>query len=306
MEARHAGTGSHRLVTGALVARNPRSRLVRRAALAVVGLATLAFAAPASATTETFDFTGAAQTWTVPAGVTRRPSTSSGRRVADSLSPHSPRTRRPSDGDDRRHPRRLDRGQRRRAGGFPDARLQRRRQRGAGGGGGGASDIRIGGTDLFDRVLVAGGGGGAGGFAVVACRCRAVMAAGRTARPDSPALPACLPVPWPAAAARRPTGAARPRRRREGDFGVGGDGGPSAAAPAVAAAAAGSAAVAASAPPAVAAAPATDPMAPSSRPGFARATASSPSPTRPRSARARSRRSSPSPASRPSAPTAPT
>ena len=62
MEARHAGTGSHRLVAGAQVA--------RRAALAVVGLATLAFAAPAAATTETFNFTGAAQTWTVPAGVT--------------------------------------------------------------------------------------------------------------------------------------------------------------------------------------------------------------------------------------------
>ena len=30
----------------------------------------LAFAAPASATTETFNYTGAAQTWTVPAGVT--------------------------------------------------------------------------------------------------------------------------------------------------------------------------------------------------------------------------------------------
>lgn len=32
-----------------------------------------------------------------------------------------------------------------------------------GGGGGGATDIRIGGIDLFDRVLVAAGGGGAGG-----------------------------------------------------------------------------------------------------------------------------------------------
>ena len=33
----------------------------------------------------------------------------------------------------------------------------------AGGGGGGASDIRIGGTELTDRVIVAGGGGGSGG-----------------------------------------------------------------------------------------------------------------------------------------------
>jgi hypothetical protein len=41
-------------------------------ALATVALATLAFAAPASAATETetFNYTGAAQTWTVPPGVT--------------------------------------------------------------------------------------------------------------------------------------------------------------------------------------------------------------------------------------------
>ena len=77
----------------------------------------------------------------------------------------APGTRRPSHGDDRGHPRRLDPGQRRRAGAVA-RRLQRRRRRrnggGGGCGGGGASDIRIGGTTLADRVLVAGGGGGAG------------------------------------------------------------------------------------------------------------------------------------------------
>ena len=69
MNARYVA-GSPRFAEGAQVARGPRSRLVRRAALAVVGLSTLALAAPAAATTETFNFTGAAQTWTVPAGVT--------------------------------------------------------------------------------------------------------------------------------------------------------------------------------------------------------------------------------------------
>ncbi|MCP4383111.1 MAG: hypothetical protein GY798_17095, partial [Hyphomicrobiales bacterium] len=34
----------------------------------------------------------------------------------------------------------------------------------SGGGGGGATDIRQGGTDLGDRVVVAGGGGGSGAF----------------------------------------------------------------------------------------------------------------------------------------------
>ena len=39
-------------------------------AFSTLALAMLASAAPASATTETFNYTGAAQTWTVPAGVT--------------------------------------------------------------------------------------------------------------------------------------------------------------------------------------------------------------------------------------------
>ena len=70
MDARHVAAGSPGFAEGAQVARGPRSRFVRRAALAVVGLSTLAFAASAAATTATFNYTGAAQTWTVPAGVT--------------------------------------------------------------------------------------------------------------------------------------------------------------------------------------------------------------------------------------------
>ena len=70
MDARHVAAGSPGFAEGAQVARGPRSRFVRRAALAVVGLSTLAFAASAAATTATFNHTGAAQTWTVPAGIT--------------------------------------------------------------------------------------------------------------------------------------------------------------------------------------------------------------------------------------------
>ena len=140
-------------------------RIVLAVSTLVLGM--LAFAAPASATTETFNYTGAAQTWTVPAGVTRgdlRPLRGAGswRRVR---SPRSPGTRRPGDGDDRGHRRRLDPGQRRRpgvgtdVGGFNGGGASG--TVGIGGwGGGGASDIRVGGTALTDRVLVAGGGGG--------------------------------------------------------------------------------------------------------------------------------------------------
>ncbi|HEX5955956.1 MAG TPA: hypothetical protein VFY37_08480, partial [Solirubrobacterales bacterium] len=64
--------GSHRFIEGVHVARK-RSGFARRAALALASatLATLALAAPASAFTETFNYTGSAQTWIVPAGVTQ-------------------------------------------------------------------------------------------------------------------------------------------------------------------------------------------------------------------------------------------
>src|SRR5258705_12866332 len=49
--------------------RHSRTR-TRGAALWAGGLAAIGSAAPASAATETFQYTGAAQTWTVPLGVT--------------------------------------------------------------------------------------------------------------------------------------------------------------------------------------------------------------------------------------------
>ena len=70
MEARPVGAGSHRLIEWAHAA--PRRMLAVRAALAMAAaLGGLALAAPASAKTRTFNYTGAAQTWTVPAGVTQ-------------------------------------------------------------------------------------------------------------------------------------------------------------------------------------------------------------------------------------------
>jgi Glycine rich protein len=125
----------------------------------LVGLATLAFAGPAAATTETFSFTGAAQTWTVPAGVTQATfdlygaqgfgsAAGLGGRATATIAVTPAASIQVNVGGQ---------GQSN-AGGF----------NGGGGGtgfnsGGGASDIRIGGTALADRKLVAGGGGGAGG-----------------------------------------------------------------------------------------------------------------------------------------------
>ena len=123
---------------------------------------------PASATTETFSFTGAAQTWTVPAGVTEatfdllRGAGSAGRVVtppsAAGLGARATATIPVTPGDSIQ----VNVG-----GQAPSVRgLQRRGRRRPApapvGGGGGASDIRIGGTALTDRVLVAGGGGGPG------------------------------------------------------------------------------------------------------------------------------------------------
>jgi hypothetical protein len=124
-----------------------------------------AIAAPASATTENFAYTGASQTWVVPQGVTEAtfdllgaqggadggrggratatiavtPGQSvqvnvGGRGVADLSNPSGS------------------------AGGFNGGGYAW-----SGPSGGGATDIRFGGTDLADRMLIAGGGGGGGG-----------------------------------------------------------------------------------------------------------------------------------------------
>ena len=146
--------------------RSRRSTIVRRAALTLTSamLATLTLAAPASAITETFNFTGAAQTWIVPAGVTQATFDlygAQGSGLAAGLGGQATATISVTPGASIQV----------NVGGQGGA-------LGAGGfngggnasptdgdnieGGGGASDIRIGGTALTDRVLVAGGGGGQG------------------------------------------------------------------------------------------------------------------------------------------------
>jgi Glycine rich protein len=167
MDARYGAAGSLGLAEGAQVARGPRSRLVRRAALAVVGLATLAFAAPAAATTDTFNYTGDAQTWTVPAGVTEATFDLYGAMgggvqfgdYAPGLGGRATATIAVTTGASIQ----VNVGGQGVSGfggfnGGGDASLGCF----CSGGGGGASDIRIGGTALTDRKLVAGGGGGTG------------------------------------------------------------------------------------------------------------------------------------------------
>jgi hypothetical protein len=131
----------------------------------------LALAASASATTETFNYTGAAQTWTVPAGVTSATFDLYGAQGGTyaigaepgvgGLGGRATATISVTPGDSIQ----VDVG----GAGFscciapwPQAAFN-----GGGApeisGGGGASDIRIGGTALSDRKVVAGGGGGGNG-----------------------------------------------------------------------------------------------------------------------------------------------
>ena len=170
MDARNVGAGSPRFAEEAQVARRPR-RLVRRAALAVVGLATLGFAAPASAITETFNFTGTAQTWTVPAGVTEATFDLHGAQGENSLEPQgipglggrATATIAVTPGASIQ----VNVGGQGAAFGAAGFNGGGGGAFGAGGGGGGASDIRVGGNELDDRVLVAGGGGGTGNCAFI-------------------------------------------------------------------------------------------------------------------------------------------
>ena len=143
---------------------NPRLAPLRLHALALAAFSSAALAAPASAATGSFAYTGVPQTWVVPQGVTEAtfdirgaqgggdgglggraratiavtPSQSiqvtvGGEGTADSSNPNGS------------------------AGGFNGG-----GDVWFGGSGGGATDIRIGGPMLTDRVLVAGGGGGYG------------------------------------------------------------------------------------------------------------------------------------------------
>ena len=145
-----------------------RSRITCLVAALFAG--SMAFAASASATTQTFYYTGGAQTWQVPAGVTQATFDLYGAVGGTSISgPYNF-----GDGG---------------LGGratatvsvVPNSTIEirvggpGRYASGAGGGwngggsgtlgsgGGGATDIRIDGSTLTDRVLVAGGGGGGGG-----------------------------------------------------------------------------------------------------------------------------------------------
>jgi hypothetical protein len=145
----------------------PSHKLARGRFLApaTVALATLAFAAPAPATTETFNYTGAAQTWTVPAGVTEATFDLYGAQGAQGAGPGGLGGRatatiplRPGDSIQVN----VGGGAQGALGGFNGG-GNVLAAFGDGGGGGGASDVRIGGTGLTDRVLVAGGGGGGGG-----------------------------------------------------------------------------------------------------------------------------------------------
>jgi hypothetical protein len=123
----------------------------------------LALAAPAAAETETFSYTGAAQTWTVPARVTEASFDLYGAQGAglpnSEFSPGLGGRASATIAVDPGAPIQINVGGQGSEGGFNGGGLATT----AAGGGGGASDIRIGGTALTNRRLVAGGGGGAGG-----------------------------------------------------------------------------------------------------------------------------------------------
>jgi hypothetical protein len=145
-------------------------------AVSTLALGMLALAAPASAATVTFNYTGAAQTWTVPAGVTEATFDLYGAQGHGGCCPFSefpgglggratatiPVTAGTSiqvnvGGQGEQGLGSLNGGAGFNGGGAAG-------NVGIGGwGGGGASDIRIGDYGLANRVLVAGGGGGAAG-----------------------------------------------------------------------------------------------------------------------------------------------
>jgi hypothetical protein len=135
-------------------------------------------AASAHATTETFQYTGASQTWIVPAGVTEATFDLYGAVGGNSGSGNPLRT--PGFGGRATATLQVEPGTSIQvnvggSGGFI-ATLAAGGFNGGGDGpaiggpghaGGGASDVRIGGVALTDRALVAGGGGGAGNNGVV-------------------------------------------------------------------------------------------------------------------------------------------
>jgi hypothetical protein len=141
---------------------NPRPAPVRLTilALAASGLSAAVLAAPASATTESFAYSGASQTWVVPQGVTEATFDLRGAQGADgSIGGRGGRAMATIPVTPGEAVEVTVGGQGGNSGGGFNGGGDAQNDAG---GGGGATDIRIGGTELADRVLVAGGGGGHG------------------------------------------------------------------------------------------------------------------------------------------------
>ncbi len=143
-----------------------RTRAGTLAVLATTGM--LAVATPASATTDTFNYTGAVQTWIVPVGVTsatfnvQGAQGGTGASSAGGMGGSATATIAVTPGATVSIF--VGGAGGNAAGGFNGGGNGVSGGLEAGAGGGGATDIRIGGiAGLSDRVLVAGGGGGGGG-----------------------------------------------------------------------------------------------------------------------------------------------
>jgi hypothetical protein len=178
----------------------PRLRLAfgRRLALAstLVALVSLALPASAAAGTVSFQYTGTSQTWTVPTGVTQATFDvfgAAGGGFTDfpfvrGLGGRATATLAVTPGDviqiNVGGEGTTATGQLNPPGGFNGG-----GDGGLGSGGGGASDIRIGGTDLSDRVLVAGGGGGAARSSVLSTSSHGGDGGGTTGLPGGLGAP---------------------------------------------------------------------------------------------------------------------
>ncbi|MFM2077642.1 MAG: hypothetical protein RJA49_1532 [Actinomycetota bacterium] len=144
------------------------------AVMAAAPTATAGMVTPQSLGTLDFTYTGAPETWTVPAGITSIVATvcgASGENLLLGGSAHK-LSGRPGHGGCVTAAVRVAPGDvvnvrvgghaTSDAGGWPDGGLMTCPGVFCGGGGGGSSDIRVGGDTLTDRVLVGGGGGGGG------------------------------------------------------------------------------------------------------------------------------------------------
>jgi Ca2+-binding RTX toxin-like protein len=163
VDARYSGRESPPLTETPPTA-GGRATLGRRAAIAIATatLAMLALAAPASAITETFNYTGAAQTWTVPLWVTEATFDLYGAQGGETGGCCNPGLGGRATATIAVTPRDSIQVKVGGQGSFTGGGFNGGGS-GSISGGGGASDIRTGALGLTDRVLVAGGGGGDGG-----------------------------------------------------------------------------------------------------------------------------------------------